>query len=98
MSFTSVDLPEPDTPVTQVKRPTGNDTVTFFRLLPLAPTTRSSCTWFASAGGGAGSLYDPPPLAFLVPVLILVAIGMLAAWIPSRRALKINPAIVLRTT
>jgi hypothetical protein len=50
------------------------------------------------AGGGAGSLYDPPPLAFLVPVLILIAIGTLASWIPSRRALKINPAIVLRTT
>jgi putative ABC transport system permease protein len=50
------------------------------------------------AGGGAGSLYDPPPLAFVIPVLILIAIGILASWIPSRRALKINPAIVLRTT
>jgi predicted permease len=50
------------------------------------------------AGGGAGSLYDPPPLAFLVPVLILAVIATLASWIPSRRALKINPAIVLRTT
>ena len=50
------------------------------------------------AGGGAGSLYDPPPLAFLVPVLILIAIGILASWIPSRRALKINPAIVLRAS
>src|SRR5438552_14352333 len=55
VSFTSVDLPEPDTPVTHVSRPTGNATVTFFRLLPLAPTTRSCCTWFASAGGGAGN-------------------------------------------
>ena len=50
------------------------------------------------AGGGAGSLYDPPPLAFVVPVLILIAIGIAASWILSRRALKINPAIVLRTT
>jgi putative ABC transport system permease protein len=50
------------------------------------------------AGGGAGSLYDPPPLAFVVPVLIVIAIGIAASWIPSRRALKINPAIVLRTT
>jgi ABC-type antimicrobial peptide transport system permease subunit len=50
------------------------------------------------AGGGAGSLYDPALLAFVVPVLTLIAIGALASWIPSRRALKINPAIVLRTT
>lgn len=50
------------------------------------------------AGGGAGSLYDPPPVAFVVPVLILIAIGILASWIPSRRALKINPGIALRTT
>jgi hypothetical protein len=50
------------------------------------------------AGGGAGSLYDPPPLAFFVPVIILIAIGALASWIPSKRALKINPAIVLRAT
>ena len=50
------------------------------------------------AGGGAGSLYDPAPIAFLVPVVILIAIGFLASWIPSRRALKINPAIVLSTT
>jgi predicted permease len=50
------------------------------------------------AGGGAGSIYDPQLPAFLLPVLILVAIGLLASWIPSRRALKINPAIVLRTT
>ena len=50
------------------------------------------------AGGGAGSLYDPPPVAFVVPVLILIVIGLLASWIPSRRALKIKPAIVLRTT
>jgi predicted permease len=49
------------------------------------------------AGGGAGSLYDPPPLAFVVPVLILIGIGILASWIPSRRALTINPAIALRT-
>jgi predicted permease len=50
------------------------------------------------AGGGAGSLYDPPPLAFLAPVVILIVIGLLASWIPSRRALKINPAIALRAT
>ena len=35
----SVDLPEPDTPVTQTNRPTGSSRVTFFRLLPRAPIT-----------------------------------------------------------
>ena len=37
----SVDLPEPETPVTQVINPNGNSAVTFFRLLAVAPTTRS---------------------------------------------------------
>jgi hypothetical protein len=50
------------------------------------------------AGGGAGTLYDPPFVAFIVPAVILAATGIVASWIPSRRALKINPAIVLRTT
>jgi putative ABC transport system permease protein len=50
------------------------------------------------ATGGAGTIYDPPLLAFVVPAVILAATGIVAAWIPSRRALKINPAIVLRTT
>ena len=39
VSFTSVDLPEPDTPVTQVNRPSGNSAFTFLRLLPRAPFT-----------------------------------------------------------
>ena len=33
----NVDLPEPDTPVTQVITPKGISSVTFFKLLPLAP-------------------------------------------------------------
>ena len=35
--FISVDLPEPETPVIQVRTPTGIDRSTFFKLLPLAP-------------------------------------------------------------
>ena len=50
------------------------------------------------AGGGAGSIYDPAPMAFLIPVIILIAIAFVASWIPSRRALRINPSIVLRAT
>ena len=37
----SVDLPEPDTPVTQVIRPTGISRLTLCKLLPQAPLRRS---------------------------------------------------------
>src|SRR5210317_916952 len=37
----NVDLPEPDTPVTQVSRPTGIFRVTSHRLLPRAPASTS---------------------------------------------------------
>ncbi len=40
--MTRVDLPPPETPVTQVNRPTGTDAVMRFRLLPRAPTILSS--------------------------------------------------------
>jgi putative ABC transport system permease protein len=50
------------------------------------------------AGGGAGSIWDPGVEAFVLPVLVVVAIGALASWMPSRRALKINPSDLLRTT
>lgn len=43
-----VDLPPPDTPVMQVKVPAGISAVTFFRLLPVAPMTRS--TFFLEIG------------------------------------------------
>ncbi len=41
MSLTSVDLPEPDTPVTDVSVPSGNDTSMPRRLCSRAPTTVS---------------------------------------------------------
>jgi ABC-type antimicrobial peptide transport system permease subunit len=50
------------------------------------------------AGGGAGSIYDPPVQAFIVPVAIIFAIGALGTWVPSRGAMKIDPARALRTT
>jgi hypothetical protein len=34
VSLMRVDLPEPETPVTQTKMPVGSSRVTFFRLLP----------------------------------------------------------------
>ena len=40
ISFTSEDLPDPDTPVTQVNVPSGMAASTFFRLFSDAPITR----------------------------------------------------------
>ena len=50
------------------------------------------------ASGGAGSIWDPGLEAFMLPLLIIIVIGALASWIPSRRALRINPSDLLRTT
>jgi putative ABC transport system permease protein len=55
-------------------------------------------TRIARAAGGGGSVFDPGWTAFVVPVAIILVIGALATWIPSRRALRIDPAILLRTT
>jgi hypothetical protein len=63
----------------------------------LGSLRRSRCRGWCGASGG-GSIWDPGRGAFLVPVLILIVIGGVATWLPSRRALKINPADLLRTT
>jgi hypothetical protein len=49
------------------------------------------------AGGGTGSIWDPALYSFVLPVLIVAVVGALATWIPSRRALKIDPVVLLRT-
>jgi len=49
------------------------------------------------ASGGAGSIFDPSPSAFLWPLIVLVALAGVATWIPSRRAARIDPAAVLKT-
>jgi putative ABC transport system permease protein len=47
---------------------------------------------------GQGGVFDSPSLGvFLVPMIIVIAIGSLATWLPSRRALSVNPASLLRT-
>jgi ABC-type antimicrobial peptide transport system permease subunit len=48
------------------------------------------------AAGGEGSFMDPSWPAFVIPVLIVIAIAAGATWAPSRRALRINPAELLR--
>ena len=54
VSTRSVDLPPPETPVTQVNSPSGMSAEIFFRLLPRAPTTRSTrCGFFGRRSGTA---------------------------------------------
>ena len=50
------------------------------------------------AAGAAGSLYDPPLPAFVLPVILVLFVAMLATWIPARRALRVNPASLLKAT
>jgi ABC-type antimicrobial peptide transport system permease subunit len=50
------------------------------------------------ATGGEGSLYDPPWPAFVVPLVVVLAVAMLATWVPARRALRVDPARLLRST
>jgi hypothetical protein len=50
------------------------------------------------AAGGAGSMFDPALHVFVWPIVAVIVIGAIATWVPSRRALKINPAVLLRTT
>jgi ABC-type antimicrobial peptide transport system permease subunit len=50
------------------------------------------------AAGGAGSMFDPTWPAFVAPAVVVILVGALASWIPSRRALEVNPATLLRST
>lgn len=50
------------------------------------------------AAGGGGSMFDPPLMAFVTPIAVIVVIGVLATWIPARRAASIDPVKMLRTT
>jgi ABC-type antimicrobial peptide transport system permease subunit len=68
------------------------------------PTMGSTCgialtfglSRLVRAAGGAGSLYDPPWPAFVLAVFIVLFVAALATWIPTRRALRINPALLLK--
>src|ERR1017187_5190328 len=58
MSLTSVDFPDPETPVTAMKQPSGNATSTFFRLCSVAPlttTSRPRTRFRRTAGSGMAS-------------------------------------------
>lgn len=48
---------------------------------------------------GRGGVFDSPGWqAFVVPMLLILGIGTIATLIPMRRALRINPTTLLRTT
>jgi ABC-type lipoprotein release transport system permease subunit len=48
---------------------------------------------------GRGGVFDSPGWqAFVVPMVLILVIGTIATVIPMRRALRINPTSLLRTT
>jgi hypothetical protein len=86
---------------------TGGDVVRLvtahtIRLVGIGATLGIAVTFGLSrvvrAAGGAGSIWDPPLHVFVWPVVAVIAIGAIATWAPSRRALRINPAVLLRST
>jgi predicted permease len=50
------------------------------------------------ASGGGGSFLDPEWPAFILPIVLIAVIGVAATFVPSRRALRIDPSVLLRTT
>jgi len=72
------------------------------RLVVIGATFGTALTFGLSrlvrAAGGAGSLYDPPWPAFVIPVVLVMIVAALATWIPARRALRVNPALLLKST
>ena len=48
---------------------------------------------------GSGGVFDSPGwAAFAAPMAIVLMVGALASWIPARRAIRIDPAQLLRST
>ena len=71
------------------------------RLLVTGATAGVAATFaltrMVRSAGGEGSSFDTPEWqAFALPVLVVFAVGALATWIPARRAMRIDPAILLK--
>ena len=54
-------------------------------------------TRIVRATGGAGSIFDPAPHVFVAPAAIVLLVAAVATWVPSRRAARIDPSVLLRT-
>jgi predicted permease len=71
-----------------------------FRLVLLGAALGVATTFglsrVARAAGGGGGMMDPQWIAFATPIAIILVIGVLATWLPSRRAMRIDPVAVLR--
>jgi putative ABC transport system permease protein len=50
------------------------------------------------AAGGAGSWLDAEWPSFVVALVMISAVALLAAWVPTRRSQRIDPALLLRST
>ena len=48
------------------------------------------------ATGGAGSVFDPPPVAFIGPVAAIAVLGLIATWLPARRAASVDASLLMR--
>jgi len=60
-------------------------------------TTFALTMILGAAGGGGSSFGTPGWEAFAVPVLVVIGVGALASWMPIARALRIDPALLLKT-
>ena len=70
------------------------------RMLGLGTAIGISLTFaLTRVAQGRGGVFDSPGWqAFVLPMILIGAIGAIATLIPMRRALRINPASLLRTT
>jgi len=75
-----VDLPPPDTPVTQVNRPPGISPVTVFRLLPVAPLIFSIFLRSTGRRPSGGSSISRSPVRYLA--VSELGLAMTSAGVP----------------
>ena len=68
-SWIKVDLPEPETPVTQTKRPSGISIETFLRLLAVTPSSSRRGVLGATGKGRGASTFMRPPMYLPVKVV-----------------------------
>ena len=70
------------------------------RLVLIGSALGVAATWaLTRIAQGHGGIFDSPhAAAFVVPVFVMLVVGLVATWVPLRRAFRINPATLLRST